>query len=207
MTRPNSEIFTAIELSRKGFIVYEKACGVWRVSRGCPAQWAFVDDNGKQMHAKLFDSAQPISEGLSGVEFSDFAYHIDPSGSRIYSQSYKKVGPYTEGLAWVVPFSVKNKCMYHINREGQSIYRYRFDCLGSFSEGLAVASINGTYFHIDRNGLPEYENRFKNLTGFNEGQAFALGEYWVVLIDHKGQIVKKYCRPGDPEDPFRVRML
>ena len=54
------------------------------------------------MLSKKFDFVGTLSEGLIAVKDGEKWFHVHSSGERAYKETFRRVGPFKDGAAWVL---------------------------------------------------------------------------------------------------------
>jgi hypothetical protein len=104
---------------------------------------------------KIFDSgvysgADIYSNGRMVVISGNEHYHIDISGKRPYSATFRRVGTYSEGRATAENDKSEN---FHIDLDGKPVYPDIYEDLAPFANGEAWVRVRaGECYYIDLNG-------------------------------------------------------
>ena len=117
-----------------------------------------------------FDLYIPISENRIGVKLGISWGFIDTSGREITPIKYDKIGPYSNGFAWV---QRKGKQTW-VNFSGKEISPFLFDCQPNtkFQEGKCKISINRSWGFIDTTGKIIVQPRYRNVGNFSDQLAW-----------------------------------
>lgn len=130
--------------------------------------WYYINQKGVRV-SDSYAWCGNFCENLSSVcDKNGNYFHIDISGSRLYSTNYKYVGDFKYGIACV---TLANGLLTHIDINGNFIHNKFFMDLDVYHKGYARAKDEMGWFHIDKKGNPKYDNRFKLIEPFYNGYA------------------------------------
>ena len=150
---------------------------------------------------KMFENPHPA------YDENDKGGYIDINGNWVISPQYRRVYPFSEGLA-VVQDATTEKWGY-INLNGDVVVEPKFSRAGIFMDGKAVVSESGykDFGMIDTKGNYLFEPIYKELSYFKDGYAlvqerdsnmyryinenyeFVFGEYNEAYLFHDGRAV------------------
>ncbi|GHT01743.1 hypothetical protein AGMMS50276_30410 [Synergistales bacterium] len=170
--------------------------------------WAYIDKTGRVIiDAKAYKGIKLFSEGLAAVGnetsiFSGKWGFIDKTGKQVTNIIYKRVRPFSEGLAMVAVGSNGDfgyTCGY-IDKTGKVVIKMQFeasydaDALMDFREGVAAVPSGRGWIYISPKGetvLDGTEDQIFSSAGpFYDGIAQTTTSYdgrvKIVYIDHKG---------------------
>ncbi|TXT58698.1 MAG: hypothetical protein BAJALOKI1v1_1580007 [Promethearchaeota archaeon] len=143
----------------------------------------------KPLYEKKFKKVMSYHQpGISAVEDTTGAYHIDIKGNKTYNNQFMKTFGYYEGIA-----AVKDETgSYHIDLKGIPIYHERYDWVGNFQDKrCSVRDKKGKYFHIKKDGLPAYPEKYYYSGDFKYGIAVVYEKSGLAKhIDKKGNQIQ-----------------
>jgi hypothetical protein len=103
--------------------------------------------------------------GLAVVETTRRAFHINQCGKPQYGVRFKKVGPFSEGLA---PVEDLNGQSFHITLAGEPAYQGHFEEVMPFHGGMApVRKKYGKWLFIGRDGKSVELGLYDEVSAFN----------------------------------------
>lgn len=183
---------------------------------GLPAQWMFVDRQGKVAFRPDFDYVDDFHGGFALVaQRSDgrcLMSFINKSGRLAFDEWFTVGNDFSEGVAVVskdpkgimdfhfgrlildnfdltssLSLAVKHIDFFLIDADGNKIPMGPFQNLWSFSDGLAAVQLNDKWGYLNKSGKMVLETKFDAVRDFSEGLAFVSDGEKRYYIDKSGR--------------------
>ncbi|PWJ41880.1 WG repeat-containing protein [Sediminitomix flava] len=127
---------------------------------------------------------------------------INEDGKATTKFLYKRIGEFSEGLAYVQIQSDKSSERKYgfINLEGEQVIPCTFKNAQNFSDGLAAIMQRGKWGYIDNTGKVILQAQFNNAMAFSDGFAVVNEKE---IIDRKGEKVGSLISEGEISSSFK----
>jgi hypothetical protein len=157
-----------------------------------------IDTDGLPIYGQRFYRCFGFYHDLAAVVGEGGWYHIDESGSALYSQCYEFTGNYQENVCVVMDAAGQ---YFHLNAIGEPAYESRWRYCGDFRDGIAVVqSDNGLSTHILPDGSLLHDIWFSDLDVFHKGYARAKTHQGWCHVDKQGNAI--YSERYSSVEPF-----
>ena len=147
--------------------------------------YGYVDGNGRELTAMVYDLAYPFSEGLGCAMIDGIYGFVDKKGEVAIPFSYLDAAPFSEGLAYFYG----DEGYGFLKADGSIAFTLDCDSVSSFKEGLAYFSINGKYGYINTEGQTVIEPVYQDAGYFMNGLAKVRSGSFVGMINKNGEVV------------------
>jgi WG containing repeat len=100
------------------------------------AFWTYIDTQGRQIHAPVFQELRDFSEGMAAVRVRKLWGYINTSGQWLIEPQFTEVGNFHEGIAWVKAH--KGQGYFYIDTQGNRLHPQTYAKAGNYRFGLAI---------------------------------------------------------------------
>lgn len=147
--------------------------------------YGYVNGNGTELTAMVYDLAYPFSEGLGCAMIDGIYGFVDKNGEVAIPFSYLDAAPFSEELAYFYG----DEGYGFLKPDGTIAFTLDCDSVSSFKEGLAYFSINGKYGYINTEGQTVIEPVYQDAGYFQNGLAKVRSGSFVGMINKNGEEV------------------
>lgn len=145
----------------------------------------FINEEGRQVIAPVYDAVSEFREGLSVVQRNDSVFYINKEASNPFDAYYEDAQPFKNGLA---PVKVNGKWVF-INRQGQQVSKL-FDEVNELSNNLYVVKQGDKYGALDQYAQTLIEPVYDKLGDFKNDFAYYAGKEGYGFVSVSGQAYK-----------------
>lgn len=140
-------------------------------------KWGLINKVGNFFLRPKYSNIDPFNEyGLAVARYGNKNIRyglIQRTGDLITIQNFKKIAPFSEGLA-----AVKFKNGYgFVNHKGHMVISNKYSKVSKFSNGRAVVQLDGVCGYIDRKGNEVVNLEYSKCLDFEEGRAVVYKGY------------------------------
>ncbi len=161
--------------------------------------WGVINRNGEYVSGPCFSSvpSPPLAGKFFAEKDGEFS-HYKTDGSRMPGSPCYDAGPFSGGLAAVVPKGKTNPVF--VNEAGDIVLDENYEALAVFSEGLSAFRIDGLWGFVNVSGDLAIEQNWDSLPGpFVNGLAAVREKRQVGYIDTSGEyVIRPRFREGGP---------